>query len=143
MSPNFAFQPIREHGILIYVGLGDRFSISNEEKTKMKLKHAVTVGMIVFCMIFSLSALAQSKDNGAKRYKLSGVVKAVDSKGHALTVQHGDIPGFMGAMTMSYPAGKGEDIQKIAAGDQIQADVVVTSGDMHLEGIKVTTPAKK
>jgi Cu/Ag efflux protein CusF len=109
----------------------------------MKLKQMAVVGLAVFCMLVSLSAFAQSKDSGAKHYKLTGVVKAVDAKGHALTVQHGDIPGFMGAMTMSYPAGKGEDIQKLAPGDQIQADVVVTEKEMHLEGIKVTTPAKK
>jgi Cu/Ag efflux protein CusF len=109
----------------------------------MNLKRLTMVGMIVLCMIVSLSAFAQSKDSGAKHYKMSGVVKAVDAKGHALTVQHGDIPGFMGAMTMSYPAGKGEDIAKVAPGDQITADVVVTDKEMHLEGIKVTTPAKK
>jgi Cu/Ag efflux protein CusF len=109
----------------------------------MKLKHSAVIGMILFCMTCSISGLAQNKDAAAKRYKMTGVVKAVDSKGHALTVQHGDIPGFMGAMTMSYPAGKSEDIQKIAAGDQIQAEVVVSGNDMHLEGIKVTPPAKK
>jgi Cu/Ag efflux protein CusF len=109
----------------------------------MRLKHAVMLAMIAFCLVFSLSAFAQSKDSGAKHYKMVGVVKAVDAKGHALTVQHGDIPGFMGAMTMSYPAGKGEDIAKVAPGDQIQADVVVTDKEMHLEGIKITTPAKK
>jgi Cu/Ag efflux protein CusF len=117
------------------------FDFSRGEN-EMKIRHSAVIVMIMFCMVCSLSAQAQTKDAGAKRYKMSGVVKAVDSKGHALTVQHGDIPGFMGAMTMSYPAGKTEDIQKIAAGDQIQADVVVTGNEMHLEGIKVT-PAKK
>ena len=52
-------------------------------------------------------------------------------------IQHGDIPGFMGAMTMSYNAGSKEDLTKISAGDKIQADVVLIGSDTHLEIIKV------
>lgn len=110
----------------------------------MNLKRTVMMTLVAFCMmIVSLSAFAQTKDSGAKHYKMTGVVKAVDAKGHAVTVQHDAIPGFMGAMTMAYPAAKTENIQKLAPGDQIQADVVVTDDGFHLEGIKVTTPAKK
>jgi Cu/Ag efflux protein CusF len=72
-----------------------------------------------------------------KVYKLTGVVKSVDTKNGRLIVQHGDIPGFMAAMTMPYKVGKSEDIKKVSAGDKIQADIVVGDTGADLENIKV------
>lgn len=73
-----------------------------------------------------------------KRFEVTGIVKSVDPKQHTLMVQHGDIPGFMAAMTMPYSAAKEEDLTKVLVGDQIHADVVVNPDEMHLENIKVT-----
>ncbi len=103
------------------------------------------IPLIILVMhVTALGSLAQSKDQPSKvqHYKMQGTVKSVDAKDHKLTVQHGDIPGFMAAMTMAYPAGKTEDISKVAPGDQIQADVAVSDTDIHLENIKVTNHAK-
>jgi Cu/Ag efflux protein CusF len=74
----------------------------------------------------------------SKRYSLDGTVISMDVKRRTLVVQHGDIPGFMAAMTMPYSAGKTEDLAKVASGDQIHADVVVNADEMHLENISVT-----
>jgi Cu/Ag efflux protein CusF len=80
--------------------------------------------------------------SATKHFALDGIVKSVDIKQRTLVVQHGDIPGFMAAMTMPYSAGKAEDLAKLAVGDQIHADVVVNSDETHLEKISVTGPAK-
>jgi len=48
----------------------------------------------------------------------------------------------MGAMTMSYDAGKHEDLRKVAAGDAIESDVVVNDAGTHLENIKITGHGK-
>jgi len=100
--------------------------------------------VVLVMLALALGSLAQSNNQQAnvKHYKMQGTVKSVDTKDHKLTVQHGDIPGFMAAMTMAYPAGKTEDISKIAPGDQIQADVAISDSDIHLENIKVTNHAK-
>ena len=74
----------------------------------------------------------------AQRFRLAGTVKSVDAAAERLVIQHGDIPGFMGAMTMSYDAAKREDLRKVTAGDQIESDVVVNDTGTHLENIKVT-----
>jgi Cu/Ag efflux protein CusF len=84
----------------------------------------------------------RSAETTSKRYALDGVVKSIDVQQRTLIVQHGEIPGFMAAMTMSYSAGKTEDLAKIAAGDQIHADVVVNPDEMHLENIAVTGQSK-
>jgi Cu/Ag efflux protein CusF/mono/diheme cytochrome c family protein len=77
-----------------------------------------------------------------RHFKLAGTIKSVDAADRRIVVQHGDIPGFMGAMTMSYDVGKQEDLQKVAAGDEIQSDVVVSESDNYLENIKVTRRPK-
>src|SRR5262249_44983610 len=56
-----------------------------------------------------------------KRFALAGTVQSVDAQQHKLVVQHGDIPGFMMAMTMPYAAGTSEDLAKVSAGDEIHA----------------------
>ena len=78
----------------------------------------------------------------SQRFKLAGTVKSVDAAGERLTIQHGDIPGLMGAMTMSYEVGKGEDLHKVAAGDEIESDVIVDESGTHLENIKTARKPK-
>lgn len=86
--------------------------------------------------------LAQPASAPTRRYRLAGTVKSVDAAAERLVIQHGDIPGFMGAMTMSYDAGKHEDLQKVAVGDAIESDVVVNDTGTYLENIKVTGHAQ-
>jgi protein SCO1/2 len=106
--------------------------------------------MLVLPLAAGASPKSQANGQGSakpgttqtKHFKLAGTVKSVDAKGHSLLVQHGDIPGFMPAMTMPYDVAKNESLDKLAAGDQITADVVVTGDESHLEHIVVTAHAK-
>jgi Cu/Ag efflux protein CusF len=77
-----------------------------------------------------------------RRFELTGTVKSVDAANGQLVVEHGAIPGLMGAMTMSYRVGQREDLHTISAGEQIHADVVVSEAGSHLENIKATPSAK-
>jgi Cu/Ag efflux protein CusF len=85
---------------------------------------------------------AQPAPAPPRRYRLAGTVKSVDATAERLVIQHGAIPGLMGAMTMSYDAGKHEDLQKVTAGDEIESDVVVNDTGTYLENIKVTGHTK-
>jgi Cu/Ag efflux protein CusF len=78
----------------------------------------------------------------AQHFKLTGTVKSVDAGSGRVLVQHGDIPGFMGAMTMFYSVAKEADLKRLTAGDEIQSDVV-TGGATGpaLENIKVVKKA--
>jgi Cu/Ag efflux protein CusF len=110
----------------------------------------VAIALIASAVPWHVSAQTQkngqdstkSENQKVQRYKLTGTVKSVDAKNHKLIVDGKDIPGFMAAMTMPYNTGKDEDLSKISAGDQIQADVVVGDGETHLDKIKVTGQAK-
>jgi len=72
-----------------------------------------------------------------RHFKLTGTVKSVDAEAGRVLIQHGDIPGFMGAMTMFYSVGKGEDLRKLASGDEVQSDVITSAAGTYLQNIKV------
>jgi Cu/Ag efflux protein CusF len=91
---------------------------------------------------FSAYAGAALPPAPGRRYRLAGTVTSVDAAAERLVIQHGAIPGFMGAMTMSYDAGKHEDLHKLAVGDEIESDVVVNDTGTYLENIKVTGHTK-
>ena len=74
------------------------------------------------------------------RYDLKGKVVSVDKSAKQLTVDHGDIPGFMGAMTMPYPVKDERALTSLSPGDQITAKVVSANGSYWLEEILVVKP---
>jgi Cu/Ag efflux protein CusF len=53
-------------------------------------------------------------------------------------VDHEDIPGFMGAMTMGYPVRDGEEFAKLTVGARIEATVMARGhSEYYLDDIKV------
>jgi len=81
------------------------------------------------------------QQQGPKRYQLAGRVVSVDAAKQQLVVDHGDIPGFMMAMTMPYPVKSSDQLTSLSPEDQITADVVVNGDDVHLENIVVVKKA--
>jgi protein SCO1/2 len=73
----------------------------------------------------------------ARRFQLKGTVVQVDKSQNHLVVDHEEIKGFMGAMTMPYPIADPKDLDRLAPGDQITADVVASTTEIHLENIVV------
>jgi protein SCO1/2 len=61
-----------------------------------------------------------------ERYELKGKVIAVDRAGGRVTVQHEEVKGFMGAMTMPFPVRDEEALKVLEAGDELQATLVFT-----------------
>jgi len=78
--------------------------------------------------------------NRTKRYPLQGEVIAKNPATSEITVNHGDIPGFMAAMVMPYRVKDPAVIQELQPGDKIAAEVVV-GGDRSgywLEDVRIT-----
>jgi protein SCO1/2 len=73
----------------------------------------------------------------ARRFQLKGTVVQVDKSQNHLVVDHEEIKGFMGAMTMPYPIADPKDLDRLSPGDQITADVVASTTEIHLENIVV------
>jgi len=75
-------------------------------------------------------AAAQTQQAQPQRYDLKGKVVSIDKAGKMVTVDHGDIPGFMGAMTMPYRVRDQHLLDNLAPGDQVTAKVVSGGGEM-------------
>ena len=72
-----------------------------------------------------------------KQYDLKGKVVGVDKAAKSVAVAGEEIPGFMGAMTMSYPVKNDQLLDNLSTGDQITAKVITSGGDYWLENIAV------
>lgn len=70
-----------------------------------------------------------------KHYAIQAEVIAADSQRQMITVKHGEIPGLMPAMTMSYLVSDPKQIEKLELGDKITADLVVSDSKGRLEKI--------
>jgi len=81
---------------------------------------------------------AASQTSSAKRYHLKGKVVSIDKRANMANIDGENIPGFMGAMTMPYVVRPSSDLDKLASGDAITADVVVQGDDSWLENVVVT-----
>lgn len=97
---------------------------------------------LTFCVaiFLSFSAFAQHATN-AKPHTLTGKVTEIGKD--KLTVNHGEIKGYMAAMTMSYKVDKKEleVLSKLKVGDEIKATVY--DADYTLYDVQVLPPTKK
>jgi protein SCO1/2 len=73
-----------------------------------------------------------------KEYELSGQVLAVDQARQEATIKHGDIPGFMPAMTMTYRVREAKLLEGRVPGDLVKATLVVEGAEPHLRTLVKT-----
>jgi len=86
---------------------------------------------------------ARQPAEGPQRYHLDGRVVSVETAKQQVTVDAGDIPGFMAAMTMGYSVKNPNLLAPLSPEDKITADVVVNGNDVYLENIVVVKKADK
>lgn len=97
-----------------------------------------TIWLVLALLVtLPLTACRGTNQTQVRRYHLKGTVVQVDKAQKHLVVNHEEIPGFMGAMTMPYPVVDAQTLEKVSPGDQITADVVVTPSEIHLENVVV------
>ncbi|HXR77956.1 MAG TPA: copper-binding protein [Bryobacteraceae bacterium] len=72
-----------------------------------------------------------------RHYQMTGVVVSLDAKLQTATVKHGQIKGWMEAMTMEYPVRSKSDFAKLHEGDKITATVDVSGSDYSLSNVQV------
>jgi protein SCO1/2 len=87
-------------------------------------------------------ASAPGTKAAAKQYPMRGKIVALDASQHVATIDHQEIPGFMGAMTMGYPIKDPAEFGKLKVGDAITATVNVQGDDMWVGNIKPDSGAK-
>jgi|SRR3974390_215708 len=87
--------------------------------------------LLLFLCVAGMLAACQSAPG--KRYPLQAEVISVDAPRKLIVVKHGEIPGLMPAMTMSYAVLDAKDIESLHPGDKISAELVVADEKGHLE----------
>jgi Cu/Ag efflux protein CusF len=100
------------------------------------VRHSIVLAAAVLGLAaLATVPLASAQPAGKKSYVFHGVVQSVDAKAGRVTVANEKVEGWMDAMTMGYSVDKPEDLQKVKAGDKIEATVY--DGDYKLYNIKV------
>ena len=94
---------------------------------------------LAFCLVGAAGIIAchSEKPGTNNRYHLTGKISDVDRSEKYILIEQDDIPGFMPAMIMSYSVTDSHALDKLSAGDQISADVIVTNDGARLENIAV------
>ena len=85
--------------------------------------------------------VSQSAQQAPHRYSLNGRVVSIEKAKQQVVVDHGEITGFMMAMTMGYSVKNPSVLDSLSPEDQITADVVVNGDDVWLENIVVVKKA--
>ena len=87
-----------------------------------------------------LGILLSGCQSKTKHYDLKGEVLDKKPATNEITVKHEDIPGFMPAMTMSYPVKDQNGFRQVEPGDDITADVITANnGNQYwLENVRIT-----
>ena len=70
------------------------------------------------------------------QYKAAGVVKALNPKGPAIEIDHGDVEGLMPAMQMEFPVTDPNLLNGLAVNDQIDFTIENATDGMKVVAIK-------
>jgi protein SCO1/2 len=99
----------------------------NAEKSVNKQSGRRLVLFLALCCVIAglLVSCQRTKAPATKRYPFTGRVVSVDSQEHAAVIDGDDVPGFMGAMAMTYKIKPASDLGKIKPGDSISAEIVM------------------
>jgi protein SCO1 len=86
----------------------------------------------------------RAEDTDVKHYPLTGRVVSIDKASQSISVDGDAIPGFMGAMTMSYQVKDAGALAKLSVRDRIKAEIVLGNDGAYLQNIVTaeTTPPK-
>lgn len=72
----------------------------------------------------------------SNQYKAEGVVKAINQKGPAIEIDHGDVEGLMPAMQMEFPVTDANLLNGLAVNDRIDFTIENATDGMKVVAIK-------
>jgi len=96
------------------------------------------VALLGGALCVGVLACRSRSETPAQRYELKGQVVSVDAQRRRVTIAHEEIPGYMGAMTMPFSLKEPWAYNVLAAGDHVQATLVVESHRSWLDDVVIT-----
>ncbi len=105
----------------------------------MHLVKLHSLSKVIAALGFVLLLTVSVACNRTKKHPLQGEIVSKSVATNEITVNHGDIPGFMPAMAMPYHVKDPAVIQELQPGDKIAAEGFVSkSGDYWLDDVRIT-----
>ncbi len=92
------------------------------------------IGWLIACLCLSTSCGRSNE----KRFELNGKVVSVDRDKSQVTISHGEVKGYMPAMTMPFNVPSEADMQILAPNDQVSATLVVDGSKSWLEDLVIS-----
>jgi len=107
--------------------------------TKPRTRRTIAcVALVCGALWVGLPACRSRSKTAEQRYELKGQVVSVDARRRYITIAHEEIQGYMGAMTMPFTLKDQWAYNVLAAGDQVQATLVVEGNRTRLEDVVIT-----
>ncbi len=103
----------------------------------------LTIGRLCIAALLCVTACTAPPEPEPEpiRHPLRGeVVQLRPGETNGAVIAHEEIPGWMGAMTMTFPVLDQAEFAKLHVGDYVQGEVVVARGVFHLENIAPAEP---
>ncbi len=93
---------------------------------------------VIGLLLASLLAAGCSREPAGRRYQLQGQILAVEADKRQVLIRHGDIPGFMPAMTMMFGVKDPALLAGKKPGDLVTATLFVSDTRAHLLTLDTT-----
>jgi protein SCO1/2 len=104
-------------------------------RTRPRLK---IVLLVLLCLALIPTGCRPRRSANEKRYDLKGKVVAVDKTDRTATISHGEIAGYMPAMTMPFKIKNDADLEMLAPGDEVTGTLVVDDVSSWVEISTIT-----
>lgn len=87
-----------------------------------------------------LLALPACGEQAAQNGTGQGKIVAIDTENAEITLDHGEIPGLMGAMTMPFPVSDPKLLEGLQEGQRVEFDLEYRGGMYTVKGIRPAAP---
>jgi protein SCO1/2 len=99
----------------------------------------LTFALAAALVVFGASACHSTPP--PRQFQVAGQILAIDRTASRVTIRHGDIAGFMPAMTMPYPVKDGQVLDGHQPGELVEATLLVSGTDAWISHITTTGTA--
>ena len=107
----------------------------NRNLPAVRLKWSWYLALPLALSSLSLFSCKRTDSGQEQRYELKGKVVSIDKRGRTVTIAHEAIPDFMEPMTMPFTLKEEWAYEELAAGDRLQAVLVVDGDRSWLEQV--------
>jgi len=96
--------------------------------------------LIISSIFFAFACANQETPNPVqpddiKTYKSVGIIKSIDPDGGKITLDHEDIPGYMGAMEMTEAVSDAKMLESFKAGDKVEFEIQRTNAKLLITSL--------